>query len=208
MKTFKSYSPLPASLRPCTLNCRRISEGAAAAARQPEANTFNGFPLIEKICLHLLFLFSPRLGECKRRWKRNECCELKWRRREERTLQMVSTVEKPGGGQGGNDDKLFQQTNAIRGWPPSWLLRGQTILTPPTARKRHLAFSPIPTSPAFSADFTSRDQTHRGRRGRHYSVLQCALNGWNLFSILKHCRCNTLRSSVFNRSLMRDISLC
>lgn len=112
MKTFKSYSPLPASLRPCTLNCRRISEGAAAA-RQPEANTFNGFPLIEKICLHLLF--SPRLGECKRRWKRNECCELR-RRREERTLQMVGAVEKPGGGQGGNDnDKFFQQTNAIRG---------------------------------------------------------------------------------------------
>lgn len=115
MKTFKTYSPLPASLRPCTLNCRRISEGAAAAAaRQPEANTFNGFPLIEKICLHLLFSFPLRLG--KRRRKRSECCELMRRRREERTLQMVSAVEKPDGGQGGNDnDKLFQQTNAIRG---------------------------------------------------------------------------------------------
>lgn len=151
MKTFKSYSPLPASLRPCTLNCRRISEGAAAAAaRQPEANTFNGFPLIEKICLHLLF--SPDWASARERnaRKRNECCELRRRRREERTLQMVSAVEKPGGGQGGNDnDKLFQQTNAIRGWPPSWLLRGQTILTPPPARKQHLAFSPHPNIPSF-----------------------------------------------------------
>lgn len=156
------------------------------------------------------FSFFPRLGECKRRWKRNECCELRQRRREERTLQMVSAVEKPGGGQGGNDnDKLFQQTNAIRGWPPSWLLRGQTILTPPTARKQHLAFFPPSQHPQlFAADFTSQAQTHRGRHGCHYSVLQCVLNGWNLFSIHKHCRCNTLRTSMFNRSLMRDYSLC
>lgn len=52
--------------------------------------------------------------------------------------------------QGGNDnDKLFQQTNAIRGWPPSWLLRGQTILTPPPARKQHLASFPHPNIPNF-----------------------------------------------------------
>lgn len=166
------------------------------------------------------------MGECKRRRKRNECCEPRWRSREERTLQMVSGVEKPGEGQGGNDnDKLFQQTNAIRGWPPSWLLRGQTILTPPTARKQHLAFFPIPTSPAFSADFTRSPQNRQicdcsdsteplifvflqlflakqlpysGRTSCQNSshIIQCVLHGWNLLSIHKHSWCNTLRSPI------------
>lgn len=150
MKAFKSYSPLPASPRLCTLNCRRISEGAATAAQQPEANTFNGFPLIEKICLHLNF-FS-QMGGCKRRRKIN-VLQSDETKRSRAALQMVSAVEtrrRPGGN---DNSKLFQQTNAIRGWPPSWLLRGQAILTPPTARKQHSAFFPIPTCPAVSADF-------------------------------------------------------
>lgn len=132
MKMFKSYSPLPASPWLCrewggggggdthTKRQEDLRGGSSSAAAW--SKHVQRLPLIEKICFHL-----SQMTECKRRGKRNNCLELRWWGGEERScLLMVGRVW-------GKDQEEVRERQSFstdkcnQGWPPSWLLKGQTV---------------------------------------------------------------------------------
>lgn len=134
---FKSYSPLPALPPGCAgneveggkkhTNRQTISGGGKESRSRAEAwsKHFQRHFLIEKICFHCSVI-SEYVREGGRERER---IALSWGD-EEMSLQMVSRVravcvwvkQKRKW-----QNESFSTDGCNQGWPPSWLLRGQTV---------------------------------------------------------------------------------